>query len=195
MKKDLAIFAKQIELLSKLPLRYLGDPILRYKCKQVPPSQIVSNKIQNLAKKLKSVLIKHRKITGGGRGLVANQIGGKIRMGIVWPFGAKEPEIIINPEITWRSKEKAIYHEICMSMLFIGIDVIRPYSVEISYYDLNGTKHQKKLDPQTSRLIQHEIDHLDGIVNLDRGNIKSTTLIFDTDSKKFAKKFILKKLD
>lgn len=194
MNKDIRLFAKQAALLSRLNLRYLGNPVLRFQCKEVPLSQIASPEIANFAKKLTNTLIKYRKITGVGRGLAANQIGGKIRMGVIWPFGASKPEIIINPQITWVSREKAVYHEMCMSLLLIGIDVIRPYLIEIVYFDLQGKRQQKKLDPQTSRLVQHEIDHLDGIVNLDKGDPKSITLIFDTDSKKFAKKFILKKL-
>lgn len=195
MNKDMYSFAKQIELLSKLNIRYLGDPVLRFVCQPVKISQITSPEIQHFAKKLTNILLRYRKITGVGRGLAANQIGGKIRMGVIWPFGASKPEIIINPLISWASREKAIYHEMCMSMLLIGIDVIRPYIVKLSYYDLKGVKQQKKLDPQTSRLIQHEVDHLNGIVNLDKGELKSTTLIFNTDSEKFAKKFVLKKLN
>lgn len=194
IKQDITQFAKHLIRLSKLPIRYLGDPQLHHKCKPILTSKITAKETQDFANKLKETLIEYRKITGVGRGLAANQIGGTLRMSAVWPFGVKEPEIIINPKVVWKSKEKATYHEMCMSLVLVGIDVIRPYIVTVAYYDLLGRKQQKKLDPQTSRLIQHEIDHLDGILCLEKGNLKSTSIIFNSQAKILAQKFALKKL-
>lgn len=195
MNQDIAIFVKQLTLTSELPLRYLGDPILRFKCKPVPFSRISSKEIKKFSNQLKKSLIKYRKITGVGRGLAANQIGGKVRICVVWPFTKEKPEVWINPQIIWSSKEKALYHESCMSAVCLGIDVVRPYLVKVSYFDLSGNKHEEKLDPSKSRLIQHEIDHLDGIVCLDRGINKSATVILNSKAKIFANKFKLQKIN
>lgn len=193
--QDLALFARQIVLTSKLPLRYLGDPALRVKCVKIASSEIFSATIRKFSEKLKKTLVDYRRITGVGRGLAANQIGGNLRMCVVWPFEEEKPEVWVNPQIIWRSKEKALYHEICISSLCLGIDVLRSFQVVVCYLDLTGQRHEKKLNPQDSRLIQHEIDHLDGIVCLDKGLVESADLIFEVKAKILGNKFKIRKVD
>jgi peptide deformylase len=80
---------------------------------------------------------------------------------------AREPQVFINPEITWASEEKAIQEEGCLSIPEYYEDVERPVQVKVKYLDLDGKPHEIEADGLLARCIQHEIDHINGVLFID----------------------------
>ncbi len=79
----------------------------------------------------------------------------------------KNPRVFINPEITWSSEEKSIYEEGCLSIPDIHEDVERPARVKVKFLDLDGKEHEEEADGLYATCIQHEIDHLNGVLFID----------------------------
>jgi peptide deformylase len=105
-----------------------------------------------------------------GIGLAAIQIGVAKRvvtMDLAKKEGEKEPRVFINPEITWSSEEKSTYEEGCLSIPEIHEDVDRPARVRIKFLDLDGKVHEEEADDLYATCIQHEIDHLNGVLFID----------------------------
>ena len=80
---------------------------------------------------------------------------------------AREPQVFINPEITWTSDEKAIQEEGCLSIPEYYEDVERPVQVKVKYLDLDGKAHEIEADGLLARCVQHEIDHINGVLFID----------------------------
>lgn len=154
-----------------LRVREVGDPILEKICEKVDIKNI-DNEILDIIEDLKQTLE-----FGVGLGIAAPQIGINKRIIVV---GAKKENIkynnaeeipvtaMINP--TWKnlSKETDIQYEGCMSVPSIRGRVERYKNIELIYYNEQGEKIVKQLNGFFARLIQHECDHLDGIVFLER---------------------------
>jgi peptide deformylase len=81
-----------------------------------------------------------------------------------------EPWPMVNPEITWRSDERIVVWDACLSFLSIFMRVERHRDIEVRYQDLRGEWHEVRAGQERnlSELLQHEIDHLDGILAVDR---------------------------
>lgn len=155
-------------------------PELRESSKEVPISKITSLEMQVKFKYLKKCLLKYRKLTGMGRGITAVQVGIPERFSVV--YTPEELILIVNPKVTKISKEKLIYPEVCMSANPIIAPTIRPSWIEFDYYDEKGNfKHWDNKDKLLNRVLQHEIDHMDGIINIDRCSSKD--LILESDPK------------
>ena len=79
------------------------------------------------------------------------------------------PKLLINPEIIWHSSETQIIWDDCMSLPEIAVEVERWKSIDVKFQTLDGkTEWLKKLSPEDSELLQHEIDHLDGVLMTQR---------------------------
>lgn len=158
---------------------------LRERSEEVEISEIKSPGIQSIIKKLKKTLRKYRKLTGKGRGIAAIQIGISLEIAVI--FQEKNLLTIINPDIIKKSKTFLTYPEICMSANPIIAKVPRPSYIEFEYLDENGNKQtwDDKKNKIMNRVFQHEIDHMEGIINIDL--VKSSDLIFLSDSKFFKK--------
>jgi peptide deformylase len=105
-----------------------------------------------------------------GVGLAAIQIGVPKR--IVTADTAKkdeekQPQVFINPEIVWSSEEKATYEEGCLSIPEYYEEVERPAQVKVKFTDLDGKSHEIEADGLLSTVLQHEIDHLNGVLFID----------------------------
>ena len=105
-----------------------------------------------------------------GVGLAAIQIGVPKR--IVTADTAKkdeekQPQVFINPEIVWSSEEKATYEEGCLSIPEYYEEVERPAQVKVKFTDLDGKTHEIEADGLLSTVLQHEIDHLNGVLFID----------------------------
>lgn len=144
-------------------LKYLGHPDLRKKCKLIKQ---LSQKTNKEIKKLNATLIRFRKLTRFEKGIAAPQIGILKRFIIVYKEDASI--VLINPKITKKSKSLTIAEELCMSMGVLSAFVVRPKFVTVSYLDEKGDKQKWRADILHSRVLQHEIDHLDGILCIDR---------------------------
>ena len=105
-----------------------------------------------------------------GVGLAAVQVGVPSRV-VVMDLSKREAEseplVFINPEITWSSEEKSPYEEGCLSIPDIHEDVERPARVKIRYLDLDGKPQEADAEGLFATVIQHEVDHLNGVLFID----------------------------
>lgn len=149
------------------PVLQLGDPLLRTACAHVDDPTL--REIRNLIADLADTLAHWRLKTGYGRGIAAPQIGALKRV-IFLKLPDAEPRPLINPEIVSRSEEKIVVWDACLSFLSIFMQVERHREIIVRYQDLDGKMLEFKAgdDRNLSELLQHEIDHLDGILALDR---------------------------
>jgi peptide deformylase len=121
-----------------------------------------------------------------GIGLAAIQVGVPKRvvtMDLSHKEGERVPRVYINPEIVWSSDEPSVYEEGCLSIPEIHEDVERPARVRFKYLDLDGKPHETEAEGLFATCIQHEIDHLNGVLFIDHiSKLKRGRII-----KKFAK--------
>jgi peptide deformylase len=105
-----------------------------------------------------------------GIGLAGIQVGVPKRvvtMDLAKKEGAHEPRVFINPELVWTSDEKATYEEGCLSIPEYYEDVERPAKVKVKYLDLDGKAQEVEANGLLATCLQHEIDHLNGILFID----------------------------
>jgi peptide deformylase len=105
-----------------------------------------------------------------GIGLAAIQVGEPkrvITMDLAKKEEPKEPQVFINPEILWASEDKAIYEEGCLSIPEYYSDVERPAQVKVKYIDLEGKPRELEASGLLATCLQHEIDHLNGVLFID----------------------------
>ena len=145
----------------------LGNPLLRERCLEVKDP--ASAEVENLVRDLADTLAHWRAETGYGRGIAAPQIGVLQRV-IFLKLPGEDPWPLINPEIVARSEEKIIVWDACLSFLSIFMRVERHREITVRYQTLSGKTRtvQAGEDRNLSELLQHEIDHLDGILAIDR---------------------------
>jgi peptide deformylase len=145
----------------------LGDPGLREIAKAVEDPS--TREIRALVDDLADTLAYWKKTTGYGRAIAAPQIGSGLRVIFLQLPGA-EPWPFVNPEIIQRSDDKIVVWDACLSFLSIFMQVERHREVVVRYQDLQGARHEihAGAERDLSELLQHEIDHLDGILAVDR---------------------------
>ena len=145
----------------------LGDPGLREIAARV--SDAASVEIRALVQDLEDTLAHWRAGTGYGRGIAAPQIGTARRV-IFLQLQRAEPWPLVNPEITWRSEDKIVVWDACLSFLSIFMQVERHREIVVRYQDLHGEWKEVRANEERdlSELLQHEIDHLDGVLAVDR---------------------------
>jgi peptide deformylase len=105
-----------------------------------------------------------------GIGLAAIQIGVPKRvvtMDLAKKDEPKQPHVFINPEVTWKSGEHSTYEEGCLSIPEYYEEVERPKSVRVKYLDLDGKQHEIEADGLLATCLQHEIDHINGVLFID----------------------------
>jgi peptide deformylase len=121
-----------------------------------------------------------------GIGLAAIQLGVAKRivtMDLSKKGGPSDPQVFINPEIVWRSEDQSVYEEGCLSIPEIHEDVERPARVKVKFLDLDGRPHEIEAEGLFATCIQHEVDHLNGVLFVDHiSKLKRDRII-----KKFAK--------
>lgn len=145
----------------------LGDPGLREKCREVQSPS--APEIRALVDDLADTLAHWREVTGYGRGIAAPQIGVNLRV-IFLRLPGEDPWPLVNPIITERSAERMVVWDACLSFLCIFMQVERHREITVKYQDLAGRWHEVHPGEERdlSELLQHEIDHLDGILCIDR---------------------------
>jgi peptide deformylase len=149
------------------PVLKLGDPLLRQKAARV--ADPTAQEVQDLVWDLADTLDHWRSATGYGRGIAAPQLG-DLRRVIFLKLPDAEPWPLINPEIVKSSEEKIIVWDACLSFLSIFMQVERDRQVTVRYQTLHGETREFEAGDESnlSELLQHEIDHLDGILAIDR---------------------------
>jgi peptide deformylase len=105
---------------------------------------------------------------GMGVGLAATQVGMLRRLLVFQASHDAEPTALINPEIEWSSDDLALAEEGCLSLPRVSMDVERPLYVTVAGLDVDGEPVRIEASGLEARVLQHEIDHLDGILILDR---------------------------
>jgi peptide deformylase len=145
-------------------IRQLGDPVLRTRCQIVAKPGAAA--VRMVADDLRDTLVAAREEFKMGRALSAPQIGAPLRV-VVVEVG-KERWNMVNPEITDVGPDDFLVWDDCFSFPNLYVRVMRAYQVTVSYQDLRGKPHTLTLEGPMAELLQHEIDHLDGILAVDR---------------------------
>jgi peptide deformylase len=144
----------------------LGNPILWSKSAII--TDIASSKTRSLVEDLSDTLASFREVKGYGRGIAAPQIGVLSRMIFIrmQPVGFCGP--LVNPEIIWSSDARMELWDDCFSFPDLMVRVSRAHQIRVEYRDERGEKQTIEAEGDLSELLQHEIDHLDGILAVDR---------------------------
>lgn len=160
--------------MSVLPIYNCFHPVLKKSTKPIAEfNQELKDLVNNLYETLYSI--------SNGVGLAANQVGKSLSVFIVDVQNGnkdakKEPITFINPEIISFSDEKNEYNEGCLSIPEYYENVKRPSKIELVYYDIDMKEHRREFDDFLARVIQHEVDHLDGILMFERVSSLRRTL-------------------
>jgi peptide deformylase len=109
---------------------------------------------------------------GMGVGLAATQLGTLRRLLIFQAGLDAEPTALVNPEIEWRSEDVAVAEEGCLSLPRVTVDVERPLHTRVSGVDQHGRAITVEASGLESRILQHEIDHLDGVLMIERSTLE-----------------------
>ena len=141
-------------------IRKWGDPVLKSRATPVDRfDDTLRQQDQRMAGIMKDAI---------GVGLAAPQLGISQRL-VVYRIGSDAPLItLINPEFEWMSDDQEIFEEGCLSIPGVAIDVERPVHVRVRAQDETGEERVVEASGLEARVIQHEIDHLDGVLMLDR---------------------------
>lgn len=137
-----------------------GDPVLKSK----------ASPITNFSPELRAEAERMIEIMrdGFGIGLAATQLGALRRLLVFQAGPESEPAALINPEVEWLSDEMAVAEEGCLSLPNVSMDVERPLYARFSGRDVEGAPVLIEASGLEARVLQHEIDHLDGVLILDR---------------------------
>jgi len=148
-------------------IRTFGDPVLK---SRAAPVKDFDDSLKQLAEDMLRIMYEAE-----GAGLAANQIGRLKRIFVA----AHEDEgelrefIVVNPVIEERSKAQEKDVEGCLSIPGIGVEVERPVAVTLKGQDLSGAPMRVEAEGRLARIFQHEMDHLEGILMLDRTDRES----------------------
>jgi peptide deformylase len=138
-------------------IRVIGDPVLRQRATDVTD---VNGALVTLAQDMLTTMY-----DAPGIGLAAPQVGVQKRL-FVYDIG-EGPQIIINPEIQ-ESRGEWVYDEGCLSIPGLAFELVRPKEVHLVGYDLEGNELSIDADEMLARCFQHELDHLDGVLFIER---------------------------
>jgi peptide deformylase len=164
------IATPRLEMRTEMAIRtvlQLGDPGLREIAKRVEDPS--APEVRALVADLADTLAYWKSTTGYGRAIAAPQIGSALRVIFLQLPGAR-PWPLVNPEITERSEVKIVVWDACLSFLSIFMQVERHREIVVRYQGFGGDWHEIRAGEERnlSELLQHEIDHLDGILAVDR---------------------------
>jgi peptide deformylase len=157
--------------MKSLGIRTFGDPVLR---KKSEPIQEFGAEIAPLFERMNETMIVER-----GVGLAANQVGIARRIAVMNPEPDNDKALIrmANPRIVATSEELETVEEGCLSVPGIRGEVTRHRWVEVAYQDETGKEHRLRAEGLLARIVQHEIDHLNGVLFVDRLSLAKRALI------------------
>ena len=150
-------------LLALSRIRQYGDPVLRMTAREV---ETFDDDLERLADRMTALM--HE---ASGVGLAATQVGVLRRLFVFVDEGVDR--VLVNPVITKRSQETEIDDEGCLSLRDVLVPVERPVAITIEGVDTKGAPVKLALEPPSSRPAQHELDHLDGVLIIDRTDDES----------------------
>jgi peptide deformylase len=146
-------------------IRLLGDPILRARCE--PVTKPKSAAVRLVVDDLKDTLRDWQSRFGSGRAIAAPQIGAPVRIIYV---EMEQPWVLLNPEIVDIGTEDFTVWDDCFCFPNLLVQVSRSYRIRVRYDDLKGQEQEVELEGDRAELLQHEIDHLDGVLAVDRAH-------------------------
>ena len=155
-----------------LEIATVGDPVLRERARELTVDELRSPEVQRL---IDDMIETKRGLHGAG--LAANQVGQALRIAVVevepgnrrYPYKPPVPlTVIVNPELQPLDRETVVINEGCLSVPDLRGDVDRFVSVRVRYLDRSGQPHDEMRRGLTAGTFQHEVDHLDGVLFLDR---------------------------
>ncbi len=144
----------------------LGNPLLWEQSR--PVNDIAARENQDLIYDLRDTLAAFREASGFGRGIAAPQIGLLRRVIFIRMQPAGFCGAMFNPEIQWFSDDRVELWDDCFSLPNLMVRVSRAASIRIVYQDERGSAKTITADGDLSELLQHEIDHLDGVLAVQR---------------------------
>ena len=148
--------------MAKRDILIIPDPKLRLKSE---PIKAIDKELRALVDDMFETMYE-----APGIGLAAIQIGVPRRvvtMDLAKKDDAKAPQVFINPEVIWKSDEKSVYEEGCLSIPEYYEEVERPTSVKVKFLDLEGKEHEIEANGLLATCLQHEIDHTNGVLFID----------------------------
>jgi peptide deformylase len=141
-------------------VRKLGDPVLRA---TAVPVERFDAALEEEAERMGELM--HDAL---GVGLAATQLGVLHRLLVYRAYSEDPLTVLVNPELRWRSDELESAEEGCLSLPGVHVEVERPASIRVAAQDIHGNRFEVEAEGLEARVIQHEMDHLDGILVLDR---------------------------
>jgi peptide deformylase len=148
--------------MARLPIVIVPNQVLKAKAK---PVEKVDDEIRRVLDDMLETMY-----DAPGIGLSGNQIGLLRRLVVLDVARSDEkpnPIKMVNPEILWRSEELSTYNEGCLSLPEQYADVVRPAQIKFRYLDDKGHRQEMQADGLLATCVQHEIDHLDGVLFVD----------------------------
>jgi peptide deformylase len=143
-------------------VRRFGDPVL--KSRAVPVTEFDDELRASLDR------MAHLMDEAIGVGLSANQVGELRRMLVYRVEEDGDCQALVNPQIEWFSEEKEAGFEGCLSLPEVGLEIERPARIRVRAHDPFGEEFEIEAEGLEARVIQHEVDHLDGVLILDRAS-------------------------
>lgn len=145
-------------------VRLMGDPLLREVSQEVKPED---SELHGVMEDLRDTLTELQRVHGLGRGIAAPQIGCLKRLVYIQTEGFRD--YLVNPRIVWRSQEEFMVWDSCFSLdVAFFVRVPRSRRVRVSFTDGEGRLRLEEFSDGLSELVQHELDHLDGVLCVDR---------------------------
>jgi peptide deformylase len=150
----------------------VGHPVLRERAREITPDELGSPEIQGLIVDMIDTMR-----AANGAGLAANQVGETVRVAVVevrpgnprYPYKPPVPlTVIVNPVIEPLDDDVEQINEGCLSVPNLRGEVPRQMNIRVSYLDRHGVEHDEVRHGLTAGTFQHELDHLDGVLFLDR---------------------------
>ncbi len=157
--------------MSRREIVEIGHPVLRERARELTPEELGSEDVQRLIDDMVETMR-----AAGGAGLAANQVGSLLRIAVAevrdnprYPYKPPIPlTVLVNPEIEPLDGETAAINEGCLSVPDLRGEVDRHVRVRVRHLDRDGAEHDEVRLGLTAGTFQHELDHLDGVLFLDR---------------------------
>jgi peptide deformylase len=143
-------------------IRQYGDPALRLRAHEV---DVFDEELARLVERMVALMADAR-----GVGLAGNQVGILRRVAVIRPDEEEPALALVNPRIVERSELTAVDDEGCLSLQGVLVPVARAVAVTVEAQDVTGRPVRHELGAPAARVVQHEIDHLDGVLIVDRAS-------------------------
>ena len=164
--------------MSILKVARMGNPILRAVAEPIPPEHIQNPIIQRLIQDMLDTVLEY-----DGVGLAAPQVHHSLRLVLLCLDPEEGFEVWINPVLTPTTTEEMITTEGCLSVPQLRGDVSRPNKIKVEAYDHQGQFFERHLEGFPAVVAQHECDHLDGVLYIDK--VDTRTLSFLEEFKRY----------